>query len=204
MAIVDELWHGVPMVAARQPTVFSEREYLALEAVSDTKHELVDGEIVAMAGAELEHNLICTNALALLRQGLSPRRCVVVGSDQRLKVEAHDAYFYPDVTVTCAEPQLVGPAPRSLTNPQLIIEVLSPSTEVNDRARKWFVYQQITTLTDYVLVSSTEVLVEHFQRGSDAWLYRRLGDGDTLALSNGLTIGVAALYQLVPGLDATT
>src|SRR5438045_2897778 len=99
------------MVASRAPTSFTEKEYLALEAVAETKHELVAGQILAMAGAELDHNQICTNVKPALAAALGQRPCRVVGSDQRVKVEATAEYFYPDVVVVCGEPSLVEPNP---------------------------------------------------------------------------------------------
>jgi len=179
-----------------------ERDYLVLEAAAETRHEFVGGEILAMAGSEYAHNLICSNFVFELRQALGDRRCSVLGADQRVKVESRREYLYPDVTVSCLEPKLVPPRPASLVNPQVIIEVLSPSTERYDRVDKWFTYQQIPTLTDYVMVASDRMLVEHQQRGpGDSWIYRKLSRDDVLSLSNGVTLPVLALYRMVPELE---
>ncbi len=186
------------MVASRVPSEFTEREYLALEGVAEIRHEFVGGQIVAMAGAELDHNQVCTNIKTALSFAFGERPCRVIGSDQRVKVEATDEYFYPDVVVVCSEPRLVDPSPRSLTNPEVIVEVLSPSTERYDRGDKWVAYQTIHTLTDYVLVASDRRRVEHFQRGpGESWTQRVLAPDAQLTLSDGTKLDVAALYRLV-------
>jgi Uma2 family endonuclease len=189
------------MVAAGAATTFTEREYLALETVAEIRHEFVAGQILGMAGAELDHNQICTNITAALVASLGERPCHVLGSDQRVKVEATSEYFYPDVVVVCGEPTLVEPSPRSLVNPEVIVEVLSPTTERYDRGAKWVAYQLIPTLTDYVLVASDRRRVEHFQRGPDeSWTQRVAKLDEPLALSDGTTIEATRLYRLVAGL----
>src|SRR5262245_12945256 len=108
------------MVEAKPSLRFTESEYLALEGAADVRHEYIAGDIIGMAGAELDHNQIVTNVKVALTSGLRGRSCRVVGNDQRVRVEATGEYFYPDVLVTCLEPQLIEPAPRSLLNPQVI------------------------------------------------------------------------------------
>ena len=110
-------------------TRFTVKEYLALEAVAEIRHEFTGGQIVAMAGAEFEHNQIAQNVRSELTAALADRPCHTVGSDQRVYVEAVCEYFYPDILVTCLEPRLIDPKPRSLVNPQVIVKVLSESTE---------------------------------------------------------------------------
>ena len=190
------------MVALRQPTLFTEREYLALEAASETRHELIGGEIWAMAGAGIPHLVVCHNLHRVLAVAIGPRPCLVLGSDLRVKVDAHH-YFYPDVTLKCGELELTSQKPPSLVNPEVVFEVLSESTSTVDHNAKWQAYQGIASLTDYVMVATETIQVEHFQRGPDAWLYRRLVASDTLVLSNGVAVDVAALYHRVPGLDVT-
>jgi Uma2 family endonuclease len=187
------------MVGASLQAAFTEREYLALEAVAEMRHEFVAGSIVAMAGGELDHNQICTNVKTELVRALGDRPCRVVGSDQRVKVEATGEYFYPDALVVCREPNLVEPKPRSLTNPEVIVEVLSSSTERYDRGDKWLAYQTLPTLTDYVLVASERHRIEHYQRGSDdSWTQRVLPrEAKTLTLTDGTTLEVCSLYRLV-------
>lgn len=187
-------------MAVFHATRFTVKEYLALEAVAEVRHELTGGQIVAMAGAELEHNQIAQNVRSELTAALGDRPCHIVGSDQRVCVEATGEYFYPDVLVTCLEPRLVDPKPRSLLNPQVIIEVLSETTERYDRGDKWLAYRTIPSLTDYVMVSSLRCEVEHYQRLSDgSWTLRSPQRDGELVLASGIILHVNRLYRLVPG-----
>jgi Uma2 family endonuclease len=188
-------------MTAAYATRFTAKEYLALEAVAEIRHEFTGGQIVAMAGAELEHNQIAENVRRELAAALGDRPCHIVGSDQRVYVEATGEYFYPDVLVTCLEPRLVDPKPRSLLNPQLIVEVLSESTERYDRGDKWLAYRSIPSLTDYVMISSTRREVEHYQRSPDgSWTLRPPKHDGEIVLSSGGVLHVHRLYRLVPGL----
>src|SRR5436189_4584827 len=101
-----QLWQDAGM-AVPHPSRFTSKEYLALEAVAETRHEYTGGQIVAMAGAELEHNQIAQNVRTELSDALVDRPCRILSSDQRVFVEAVGEYFYPDVLVTCLEPLLV-------------------------------------------------------------------------------------------------
>jgi Uma2 family endonuclease len=189
-------------MAATHATRFTAKEYLALEAVAEIRHEFTGGQIVAMAGAELAHNQIVHNLHGELTAALGDRPCHVLGSDQRVHVEAIGEYFYPDVLVTCLEPRLVDPKPRSLLNPQLIVEVLSETTERYDRGDKWLAYRTIPSLTDYVMISSIRREVEHYQRLPDgAWTLRPPQRDGELALASGIILHVNRLYRLVPGLS---
>lgn len=179
-----------------RPVRFTEREYLALEAVAEARHEYVGGDIVGMAGAELDHNQIAQNAKLVLGNALSGKPCRVLGSDQRVKVEAVTEYFYPDIVVTCLEPTLIGPPPRSLLNPQILIEVLSPTTEARDRGDKWAAYQMISTLSDYVLLASDRRRLEHYQRAQDGKWTLTVMTAGSCVLSNAVRLELDALYLL--------
>jgi Uma2 family endonuclease len=180
---------------------FTVEEYLALEAVAKVKHEFCGGRILAMAGAQPAHNVIATNLTADLTNALEEMPCLTFSSDQRVLSEAAQEYFYPDLTVTCLEPRFRGPSPDSLTNPQILVEVLSPSTERYDRGDKWSAYRLIPSLTDYVMVSSQQREVEHFQRAADgSGSSRTLRDGE-VRLSNGVTLQVGRIYRRVPGFE---
>ena len=105
------------------------------------------------------------------------------------------------MVVVRGEPKRVEPSPRSLVNPEIIVEVLSPSTERYDRGAKWVAYQTIPTLTDYLLVASDRRRVDHFQRGPDeGWMQRVLKADAPLTLSDGTSIDATRLYRLVSGL----
>jgi Uma2 family endonuclease len=116
-------------------------------------------------------------------------------------VESIREYFYPDLVVTCLEPIVVEPKPVSLTNPQVIIEVLSESTERYDRGDKWSAYRMIPTLTDYVMISSMRRELDHYQRGPNGtWTLRTISQGGSCTLSNGVALDLTKLYRQVPGL----
>lgn len=186
------------MVVLANPPRFTPAEYLALEAVAETKHEYIGGDIIAMAGAEPEHNLIAGNVRDAIVAGLRGRPCRVFSADQRLLVEATGEYFYPDVVMTCSDPSYTEPKPRSLVNPEIIVEVLSPSTERKDRGEKWSSYRLIPSLTDYVLVASTKREVDHYHRLPDGtWTLRTITQTGSFTLANGVVLDLDALYRLV-------
>jgi Uma2 family endonuclease len=193
---------GYDKIIAMAASRFTVKEYLALEAIADTKHELFGGYIVAMAGAEPEHSQIAQNVRAELTNALADRPCRILGSDQRVLVETIGEYFYPDVVVTCLEARFVDPKPRSLVNPEVIVEVLSDTTERYDRGDKWLAYRTIPSLTDYVLVATKSRELDHYHRLADgSWTLRTLQREATCTLGNGAVMDLAKLYRLVSGLD---
>jgi Uma2 family endonuclease len=185
-------------MVAPEASRFTVKEYLALEAVAETKHEFFGGYIVAMAGAEMEHNQIAQNVRVELSLALADRPCRILGSDQRVLVESTNEYFYPDLVITCLDPVVVDPRPRSLVNPQVIIEVLSGSTARYDHVDKWTAYQSIASMTDYVMIASSKRKLEHYHRLPDgAWTYRVLERTGTVTLANGAVLDLDKLYRLV-------
>ncbi len=151
---------------------YSAAEYLALERAAATRSELVNGEIVAMSGASLNHNGISLNVAVSLRQQLAGRPCRAFMADLRVSTVSTSAYFYPDVVVVCGEPALADHHQDTLLNPKLVVEVLSPSTEAFDRGAKFAHYRQSDTLQDYVLVAQDRALVEVFSRHGADWILR--------------------------------
>jgi Uma2 family endonuclease len=158
----------------RAPThLMSEQEYLALERVSDIKHEFFQGEIFAMAGGTPYHSLIAANLITALNRALQDRGCFVFTADLRVKVEATGLQTYPDVPVVCGTPEFTAEQPKALLNPTLIAEVLSESTEAYDRGTKFHHYRKIPSLTTYLLVSQDAPTVEQLIRQSEFnWEYR--------------------------------
>jgi Uma2 family endonuclease len=185
--------------AAEDRLKMTPEEYLAFERASDEKHEYADGEIFAMSGGTREHSLTAANILGELRGALLERPCEVHGSDMKIKAVAGRKYHYPDVSVVCGRPFFEDDKRDVLLNPKLIVEVLSDSTERYDRGDKFTSYRTIDTLEDYVLVSQTSVLVEHYHRLPDGtWLYRALGSEERLALASlGCEIPVERIYWKV-------
>ena len=118
-----------------------------------TRSGYLDGEMFAMAGSSFNHNVIVGNILGELRQQLKGRPCRVCPNDQRVHIPATGLYTYPDVVVVCGEPQFQDGEIDTLLNPILIVEVLSPNTEADDRGEKFEHYQTIESLAEYVLVA---------------------------------------------------
>jgi len=142
----------------------TEDEYLSHEQRSETKHELINGVIVAMAGASPRHNAIAVNVAGVLRASLKHRRCLVFQSDQRIHAEATGLFTYADVTVACDDLRFHPKHPDTLVSPRVIVEVLSDSTEAYDRGAKFAHYRSIPSLLEYVLVSQHEQKIEHYRR----------------------------------------
>jgi Uma2 family endonuclease len=151
-------------------------DYLEGEQASPIRHEYVAGQVFAMAGAGANHNRISLNIAFHLRSATRGTPCGVFISDMKVRVAAHDAFYYPDVLLTC------DPTDReSLYKgaPCLIAEVLSPSTEVTDRREKLLAYRALEALRYYLLVSQDRRLVELYRRdGEGGWRYEVIEDGE--------------------------
>lgn len=150
---------------------YTPEEYLSLERTSETKHEYFAGEIYAMAGASLAHNVICGNLMYLLKGALRDSPCDAVQGDMRVQVMATGLYTYPDLAVLCGDPEFSDGQADTLLNPRLLIEVLSPSTESYDRGKKFEHYRQLDSLQEYLLVSQEKAHIDRFVKRSDGrWL----------------------------------
>ncbi len=162
----------VPMATQSIPRI-TEDEYLALERAADHKSELVNGEIYATAGGSLRHSRAAANWTAELTLQLRGGECGVFTCDARVRTPTSASYVYPDVSVVCGPPKVYEQADDILTNPNVLIEVLSPSTADYDRGKKFELYREIASLEDYVLVHRGSALVEHFARQADgSWIFR--------------------------------
>ena len=154
-------------------------EYLRTERESDTKSEYLNGDIFSMAGASRAHNQITSNLVVALAGKLSDRPCSVYVSDMKVRTKTRETnkYSYPDVVVTCGDESFEDENSDVLLNPLVIIEVLSESTEAYDRGLKFFHYQLIPSLRDYLLVTQDYCRVEHYQRRDDnQWVYSEYHD----------------------------
>ncbi|HEV2764209.1 MAG TPA: Uma2 family endonuclease [Pyrinomonadaceae bacterium] len=167
-------------------TYLTPEEYLAFERQCEYKNEYYNGEVFAMTGASLRHNTITLNISGELRQQLKGRPCVAHASEMRVQIPHTTNYFYPDVVVTCGEPQLADSYFDTLLNPTLVVEVLSPSTEAFDRGRKFEQYRKIGSLMEYVLVAQDRVHVERYGRQPQGdWLLSEFNDPEgTLKLTS--------------------
>ena len=161
----------------RTKKVFSPTEYLAMEEVADYKSEYFNGEIFAMSGGTPDHSSVAVNIATELNRLLAPRPCRVFNSDMRLHIESNSLYTYPDVMVICGKIELVKRRNDTVTNPVLIVEVLSESTRDYDRGLKFNLYKQVPSLQEYVVVESENPRVECYRRGADdQWVVEMIDD----------------------------
>jgi len=184
-------------IAARQLPI-TPAEYLEGERVSEIRHEYIDGKVYAMAGASADHNEICGDVYTILKNHLrsSPCRVFMEAVKVELSDDLGDAFYYPDVFVTC-EPK--GEDTHVMREPKLIIEVISPSTARHDRGEKLAAYKRIPSVEEIVLVEQEwpEIFVT---RRSDNWkrhIYTMM-DSEIELASVGLIIKVADIYQSNP------
>ncbi|NEX20419.1 Uma2 family endonuclease [Thiorhodococcus mannitoliphagus] len=150
--------------------------YLAAEEGGELRHEYIDGQIYAMTGASRQHGLIVSNLVAGLRPLIRGRGCQLFSNDMkiRLLIAGQDIFYYPDLLLSC------DPDDRETyycTQPCVIVEVLSESTERIDRREKFLAYTTLPSLQDYLLVSQTRREVWHYRRSRD-WAAEVLTDGD--------------------------
>lgn len=171
-------------------------EYIALEEKSDVKHELIHGEIYATAHGTPEHSRLCARMIVALDKALAGRPCEVFTSDMRVRVTATGLATYPDVSVVCG-PLAIDPENRNtVTNPIVIVEVLSDSTEKYDRTDKFKHYVRLPSLRDYLLVDQHEPRIEHYLRNDDGtWTWREVMPPDAVRLSLGVEIRVSEVYR---------
>lgn len=176
----------------RRKMLLTPEEYLALERVSESKHEYFAGEVFAMGGASKRHNLIAANIIRVLGNQLLDRPCNVYPSDMRVKVSATGKYTYPDVAVACAEEVFDDAEGDTLLNPVLIVEVLSDSTEAYDRGKKFEQYQLIESLTECLLVRQEPYRVEQYTRQNNReWRYTEYHSVDDIITINVISCELA-------------
>jgi Uma2 family endonuclease len=176
---------------------YTYEDYLAYERDSDRKHEFESGEIFAMAGGSPRHSALASRISAAL-ENTRPPGCTAFQSDMRIRVLATGRATYPDASMVCG-PLALDEADRSgttLTNPTLLVEVLSPSTEV-DRGSKWRDYQLIPSLQEYVLVSQDSRVESYRRLTSGTWEYVDAREG-VITLASGATLDLAVLYGDLP------
>ncbi len=150
-------------------------EYLKFDHQSDQKYEYYDGQIYLMAGATPRHNLISASVNFTLYAQLRGKGCFIYSSDMRIKVEKTGLYTYPDMTIVCGQPQYEDTKPPTLLNPTVIIEILSPSTERDDRGKKFQHYRNLDSLQEYILISQSGYRIEKFTKQTDkVWLFREV------------------------------
>jgi len=185
------------MNAAQPRPRLSPADYLAWEATQSERHEYVGGEVYAMTGARLAHNVIAGNAYTFLREQLRGTPCRVYMSDVKLHVEAADAYLYPDVMVSCEARDRVSDRELAIHGPWLVVEVLSDSTAGYDRGGKFALYRRVPTLTHYLLVEQGQPRADLYVRNAEGlWVLHPLAAGDVMHIpERGIAWPVAALFD---------
>jgi len=193
------------MVDPATVKTWTPQEYLLWEETQSTRHEYLNGQIFAMAGASAEHNDIVANLLGALGNELRDKPCRARGLDQRVKIPETGLYTYPDVLVVCGQPEYEDEKRLTLLNPTVIVEVLSDSTESYDRGKKFRHYRSIPSFRDYLLVAQDTVWVEHYVRSSEGgWILHDTLPGGTLTLAScGVQLRVDELYLKVFDAAAT-
>ncbi len=179
----------------------TEDQYLRLEREAEFKSEFHDGRMYAMAGASPNHSLLSGAILALLFPQMPPG-CRVFSPDLRIKVAPTGLYTYPDCSVICGDLQYFGDQKDVVTNPLLIVEVLSPSTEAYDRGKKFESYRTIESFREYLLIHQDRRHVEHYSKQDDgSWVLREHSgvEGSVSIPRLGASISLGELYA--PALD---
>ncbi len=160
------------MTALLKERKYTSEEYLALEEKAEYRSEYENGDIVTMAGGSLNHARITSNIDRLFGNKLD-KKCESLTTDVKVRIESYRKFYYPDVLVICGKIDFYQKRTDTITNPILIVEVLSDSTEAKDRGEKFAAYQTLETLQEYILVSQDKAKVEQFKRENDGiWKYQ--------------------------------
>ena len=181
---------------------FDAAAYLGWEAGQPEKHEYLDGEVFAMAGASDAHVTVAGNIFMALRNHLRGGPCRVFIADMKLHVQADNAFYYPDVFVSCAETDRAQDQYKSA--PSLVVEVLFPSTSAYDRGAKFASYRKLPSLREYVLIDPQRLSVDLFRRDDNGrWVLYPAEAGHVVEFASvGLSLPIEALYEdvdLQPG-----
>jgi Uma2 family endonuclease len=180
---------------------YTAEEYLELEETSLEKNEFYKGEIFAMAGGSIEHNQITRNTMTVVDSYLNKNgKCQIFPSDLKIHAITNSLYTYPDLSIVCGKIETLPNKKNIVTNPSVLIEVLSETTQDYDRGAKFKLYRDIESLKEYILISSLEILVEKYEKQDNgSWtLYEFKNEADVFKISSiGLSITVNVLYRNV-------
>jgi Uma2 family endonuclease len=188
------------MSSTPEPRRYTYAEYLALEAETGIRHEFLDGQVWAMSGGSPRHSAVKVNLVAALKSALRGTPCRPYDSDLKLRVPESGLATYADAAVTCGPLVPDAGDPMAATNPTLIAEVLSPSTEAWDRDWKWDHYRSMRSLRHFLLVDPGTPKVEHYERlPDDTWHFTVHRTGDVVRVAAlGIDLPVDALYEDLP------
>jgi Uma2 family endonuclease len=191
------------MPLATETTLFSPAAYLEWEKANDTKHEYLNGEVFALAGAKDRHVTFCINLVAQLHSHLRGGPCRVYMADMKVSVEKVNSFFYPDIMVTCDDRDLETEYFKRF--PSLVVEVLSETTAAFDRGNKFSAYRKLDTLREYVLVDPDSLNIDcfRFDETSGHWVLYPFTAGDSVEFASiGYSTPIESLYENVATLSA--
>ncbi|PZV18879.1 MAG: hypothetical protein DCF20_02150 [Pseudanabaena sp.] len=181
-------------------------EYFAWEEKQIEKHELINGQVYAMSGGSVNHSRIAIRFVTMVDTHLDASSCITGNSDLKVNIVGTNNYTYPDISVTCDDRDKT--TPNYFTYPCLIIEVLSPSTELYDRSGKFRMYRKNPNLQDYLLVSSNAIEMDLYHKNEAGdWLIINYQEGDTVELKSiNLSFPIEQIYRnldLIPESEST-
>jgi Uma2 family endonuclease len=169
-----------------------------MENTASEKHEYFEGEIFAMSGSKVTHNIIAGNIYVLLHQKLKGKACRPFNSDQRIHIEKNTLFTYPDISVVCGDVVTLNNDEWNVVNPTIIIEVLSSSTKAYDRGEKFKLYRDIPLLKEYILVDTEALSFEAFYiNNSGNWELEEYGKIDQLLALRSIqsTLSLKEIYE---------
>lgn len=179
---------------------YTAEEYLKLEETAENKSEYIDGEIIPMAGASTNHNRIAGNLYSAANFAFRKQNYEAFISDVRLWIPKRRIYTYPDVMLVAGEAEYYNNRMDTILNPQVIVEVLSKSTEGYDKEGKFEIYRTVESFQEYLLIDQTKIRVEqYFKTGKKQWILREYDDEDESIIFNSLPfeISLQDLYSKV-------
>lgn len=191
-------------MSALPKPVYTPEEYLAIERMAAYKSEYLDGQVTAMTGASRAHNLINTNLIRIIGNKLVNEPCELFAGDMRVRVGYHRSYVDPDIVVASGIPTFEDVELDTLINPTIIIEILSPSTELYDRGSKSARYRQLDSLQEYLLVAQDRPAIEHYFRRDNEWSIADIQElNSQLELASiSCTVTLSDIYRKVEFLDS--
>ena len=167
-------------MGAQELIYVSPQKYLDTERLALDKHEYFEGEVFAMSGASIVHNVLFKNTYIDLGIKLKGKKCQPYGSDLRIHIPKNSLYTYPDISIICDEIETTDDKFDTITNPSVLFEILSPSTQKYDRIEKFDLYREIDSLKEYIMINSEKILVLQYIRNPDnSWLMMEYKSLDT-------------------------
>ncbi|MEY4904944.1 MAG: hypothetical protein RLZZ292_2759 [Bacteroidota bacterium] len=189
------------MTAILQKKYYTVEEYLELEALAEERSEYYYGEIFAMAGGSPQHSEVCAKATTAFSNALRGRPCKVYNSDLQVELSTNGHYKYPDMTIVCGQREFSEKNKNALTNPMLIVEVLSDGTAEYDKNGKFFFYRQMPSFREYVLIDQNKAIVTVYTKQSNQqWQFKEYIGIESIAHFETIDVQIP-LAELYEGVD---